>query len=232
MANFTGKKPKDTYQRLVQIESDETNRFKRFQDGLGNPIATASFDTLEVLHDLHVRSGSVFAQSFVTTYVTSSTLFQSGSTQFGDDLTDNHAFTGSVEITGSLKLAGTDLNLTGSFNHLGQYNHEGNLIQNGTVTLNGASEQIGNSIITGLITLNGSAIIGGNITQVGNHFLTGSVKADGNISAEPGVFMNPKTFRSEQVVVVPANHNAVMFGPISNATTIRINKNSKLRILR
>jgi hypothetical protein len=227
MANFTGTKPKDTYGRIVQIEEDG-----QFQNGFGNPILSASFNSLTVQENIYVRSGSVFAQSFVTTYVTSSTLFQSGSTQFGDDLTDNHAFTGSVDITGSLKLAGTDLNLTGSFNHLGQYNHEGSLIQNGTVTLNGASEQTGDSIITGLFTLNGSAIIGGDITQAGNHFLTGSVKADGNISAEPGVFMNPKTFRSEQEVVVPANHNAVMFGPISNATTIRINKNSKLRILR
>lgn len=214
MANFTGTKPKDTYGRIVQIEEDG-----QFQNGFGNPILSASFNSLTVQENIYVRSGSVFAQSFVTTYVTSSTLFQSGSTQFGDDLTDNHAFTGSVEITGSLKL-------------VGQYNHEGNLIQNGTVTLNGTSEQTGDSIVTGLFTLNGSAIIGGDITQAGSHFLTGSVKADGNISAEPGVFMNPKTFRSEQDVVVPANHNAVMFGPISNATTIRINKNSKLRILR
>ena len=212
MANFTGTKPKDTYQRLVQIESDETNRFKRFQDGLGNPIATASFDTLEVLHDLHVRSGSVFAQSFVTTYVTSSTLFQSGSTKFGDGLEDKHEMTGSVVITGSLELEGTDFTIRGSLNHLGQYNHTGNTVQTGNLTITGLSSLVGD------------------LEQTGNFNLTGSISTLGNISANPGVFMNPKRYNS--LVEVPANHNAVMYGPISNATTIRINKNSKLRILR
>ena len=224
MANFTGTKPKDTYQRLVQIESDETNRFKRFQDGLGNPIATASFDTLEVLHDLHVRSGSVFAQSFVTTYVTSSTLFQSGSTKFGDGLEDKHEMTGSVVITGSLELEGTDFTIRGSLNHLGQYNHTGNTVQIGDVNLTG------NKIHTGNLTITGLSSLVGDLEQTGNFNLTGSISTLGNISANPGVFMNPKRYNS--LVEVPANHNAVMYGPISNATTIRINKNSKLRILR
>ena len=228
MADLTNSKPKDTYQRLVQVESDETNRFKRFQNGLGSPILSASFYSLEVANDIYVRSGSVYAQSFVTTYTTSSTLFQSGSTKFGDGLEDKHEMTGSVEITGSLKLAGTDFTLTGSFNHLGLYDHEGNTIHNGNLTLNGNSEQTGDSIITGLLTLNGSAIIGGDITQAGNHYLSGSVIADGNIFANPGVFMNPKIFTNE--VIVPPNNNAGVFGPLSNNSLIRIQKNSKLRI--
>ena len=361
MADLTNSKPKDTYQRLVQVESDETNRFKRFQNGLGSPILSASFYTLEVANDLYVRSGSVYAQSFITTYTTSSTLFQSGSTKFGDGYEDVHEFTGSIKAIGSLAVdngifqneskalgsgsvaigakalaqgnfsvaignnvtasgaesfaqginlhasgeggahaeggdtlasgyrshaegyntsatgfqahsegestlasgtgahaEGFHVTASGNYQHAsGKYNIPNSsslfIIGNGTsnlnrsnvldisnnsttlnssFTLNGTSEQTGDSIITGLFTLNGSAIIVGDITQAGSHFLTGSVKADGNISAEPGVFMNPKTFRSEQDVVVPANHNAVMFGPISNATTIRINKNSKLRILR
>jgi len=224
MADLTNSKPKDTYQRLVQVESDETNRFKRFQNGLGSPILSASFYTLEVANDLYVRSGSVYAQSFITTYTTSSTLFQSGSTQFGDDLTDNHAFTGSVEITGSLKLAGTDFTITGSLNHLGQYNHTGNTVQIGDVNLTG------NKIHTGNLTITGLSSLVGDLEQTGNFNLTGSISALGNISANPGVFMNPKRYNS--LVEVPANYNAVMYGPISNASTIRINKNSKLRILR
>jgi cytoskeletal protein CcmA (bactofilin family) len=222
MADLTNSKPKDTYQRLVQVESDETNRFKRFQNGLGSPILSASFYSLEVANDIYVRSGSVYAQSFITTYTTSSTLFQSGSTQFGDDLTDNHAFTGSVEITGSLKLAGTDFTLTGSLNHLGQYNHTGNTVQIGDVNL------IGNKIHTGNLTITGLSSLVGDLEQTGNFNLTGSISALGNISANPGVFMNPKVFKNQ--VTVPPNNNAGVFGPLSNNSLIRIQKNSKLRI--
>ena len=216
MADLTNSKPKDTYQRLVQVESDETNRFKRFQNGLGSPILSASFYTLEVANDLYVRSGSVYAQSFITTYTTSSTLFQSGSTKFGDGMEDKHEFSGSVVITGSLQLEGTDLTLTGSFNHSGSYNHIGNTLQTGNLTL------------VGLTSLTGDSTIVGDILQTGTLRVTGSLFTKGNVTANPGVFVNPKQFNSN--VIIPPNNNAGVFGPLSNNALIRIQKNSKLRI--
>ena len=53
--------------------------------------------------------GILIAKEFHTTYVTSSVLFESGSTKFGDSLDDTHNFTGSVNITGSLSIGNIDL---------------------------------------------------------------------------------------------------------------------------
>ena len=50
--------------------------------------------------------GTITAKEFHTDYVTSSVLYQSGSTKFGDTLDDLHEFTGSVRITGSITLNG------------------------------------------------------------------------------------------------------------------------------
>jgi hypothetical protein len=50
--------------------------------------------------------GTVTAKEIHIDYVTSSVLYQSGSTKFGDTLDDLHEFTGSVTITGSITLNG------------------------------------------------------------------------------------------------------------------------------
>lgn len=47
-------------------------------------------------------SGNIVARNLLVVNVTSSTEFSSGSTIFGDQLSDTHQFTGSVSITGSL----------------------------------------------------------------------------------------------------------------------------------
>ena len=62
---------------------------------------TASFSTLHVEGNI-TTSGSVTAQQFYTEVVSSSIIYESGSTQFGDTLDDTHKITGSFEITGSL----------------------------------------------------------------------------------------------------------------------------------
>ena len=46
-------------------------------------------------------AGKITAQEIHTTLTTSSILYQSGSTKFGDDVLDKHEFTGSLNITGS-----------------------------------------------------------------------------------------------------------------------------------
>ena len=62
---------------------------------------TASFATLVVQGDI-TTSGSVVAQQFRTEFVSESIIFASGSTKFGDDTTDKHRFSGSIEITGDV----------------------------------------------------------------------------------------------------------------------------------
>ena len=61
--------------------------------------------------------GTLTAQEFHTEIVSSSTIFESGSTRFGDSSDDFHRFTGSVDIKGNLNstlaITGSDLKLPG-----------------------------------------------------------------------------------------------------------------------
>jgi len=59
-------------------------------------------------------TGDITAQQFNTEIISSSTIFESGSTIFGDDSNDTHQITGSLLVTGSQTI-------TGSLNVLGQY---------------------------------------------------------------------------------------------------------------
>ncbi len=83
MANFTGQKVKDTYQRVVQVDSGQ------LQDGLGNnlPISISN-------NDVHI-SGAIRAES----YIVSESIIEvsSGSTVFGNSSDDTHRFIGSVK---------------------------------------------------------------------------------------------------------------------------------------
>ena len=87
-------------------------------------------DTLTVNHGETIMSGSalvtsdltilgqVNARQFNISVISSSVLFESGSSRFGNTSDDTHAFTGSVNVTGSLYLNGIDLsqgNNSGSF---------------------------------------------------------------------------------------------------------------------
>ena len=47
-------------------------------------------------------TGKLTAQEFYTEFVSSSIIFESGSTKFGDSTDDTHKFTGSLYVTGAL----------------------------------------------------------------------------------------------------------------------------------
>ena len=78
-------------------------------------------DTLTINHGEAIISGSalvtndltilgvVNARQFNINIISSSVLFQSGSTKFGDKSDDTHLFTGSVSISGSLLVNGTEV---------------------------------------------------------------------------------------------------------------------------
>jgi hypothetical protein len=99
-------------------------------EGTGSFGSLKVNDTLTVNHGVSVISGSlgitsdltvlgsVNARQFNISIISSSTLFESGSSNFGNSLDDTHTFTGSVNVTGSLYLNGIDLsqgNNSGSF---------------------------------------------------------------------------------------------------------------------
>lgn len=72
-------------------------------DKIINGNASASIDDtgLYVNRDLYV-AGTITAEQIHTTYVTSSVLYQSGSTKFGDTSDDTHQITGSLLVSGSI----------------------------------------------------------------------------------------------------------------------------------
>ena len=78
---------------------------------------TASFATLHVEGNIST-SGSVTAQEFHTEVVSSSVIFESGSTKFGDTIDDKHDITGSLFVSGNITF---DTNLTSSITSTGSF---------------------------------------------------------------------------------------------------------------
>ena len=70
-----------------------------------NSLTTGS---LALTGDLTVL-GTVNARQFNISIISSSTLFESGSSNFGNSLDDTHSFTGSVNITGSFLVNGNEV---------------------------------------------------------------------------------------------------------------------------
>ena len=80
-----------------------------FHSGVSGSLGvTGSWDITEdmTIFGNAVVHGTLTARQFHTEFVTSSIIFASGSTRFGDTLDDIHQFTGSVKISGSLEMGG------------------------------------------------------------------------------------------------------------------------------
>lgn len=56
-----------------------------------------------------IVTGFIETQELRTTYISSSVLYRSGSTKFGDELTDTHSFTGSLSVSGSISVPDSGL---------------------------------------------------------------------------------------------------------------------------
>jgi hypothetical protein len=126
----------------------------------GSSTGTGSFGRVEVSGDARFQSnlivdGKVTAQEFHTEIVSSSIIFTSGSTKFGDSSDDNHSFTGSINQSGSFSL--NDGNLTVS----------DNIIIGGTTDLNGNLEVAGNITASLNISASGDILADGRIFEKG-----------------------------------------------------------------
>jgi len=80
----------------------------------GNASASINNTGFYVNRDVYV-DGIITAKEIHTSIVTSSVLFESGSTIFGNTSDDTHQFTGSVKISGSLQSDSITGSFTGSF---------------------------------------------------------------------------------------------------------------------
>ena len=147
MSTLTNRTIKSTYQQLLQVENNVV------QDGLGTSSLSASFDltglenitgslnvsgTTDLIGSASVSGSMKISGTFevlgtasishlITTYESSSIIYASGSTKFGDDTSDTHQRTGSMTISGSL----FSTNISGTFS--GSYKGDASGLT-GTVT--------------------------------------------------------------------------------------------------
>ncbi len=111
--------------------------------------------TLRVNTDVNI-DGTLTAREIHTSYVTSSVLFQSGSTKFGDTLDDIHQFTGSLRTTGSVIIDG-DLTVRGTTTLTATDVLRDSLIVSGAIAIMQA--QIQAQMISASLSMEGQRVI-------------------------------------------------------------------------
>ena len=135
-------------------------------------------NTLQLTGNFNV-SGSVTAIEFNTRIVSSSILYQSGSTKFGDGSNDVHDFTGSVYL-------GHNLNVTGSTTLAG------------TTTLIGTGS-VSSLVATGTISGSSNLEIAGNTIIVGTLNVTGNANFDGTIACDDSITIDSVTITDTEI---------------------------------
>lgn len=167
-----------------------------------------------------VVGGTVTAEEFITEKVATSYIYKSGSTKFGDDTDDNHAFTGSVEILGDLKLVGPQIQ-TGDLTITGNQNFTGNKVQTGNNTVTGQKLHIGSN------TQTGSYQHLGNKTQVGNTIKTGNSVQTGNINLTGDLIQTGSTLSLGNEV---RNGNTTIVGSLTQTGNILLNSTGSINL--
>ena len=120
--------------------------------------------------------GTVNARQFNINIISSSVIYQSGSTKFGDTIDDKHEFTGSVDISGSLIVNGSEVGIAP-----GPNTFDFNLDPEAAGTVNFIEDSTGN---TQAIARTGSfdVLIGNNrylsISSSAMNVTTGSITAN------------------------------------------------------
>ena len=208
MANFTSNKINETYQRLVQVDGGT------IQDGYGKILSGSMSDltvngVLEVTGSIRV-DGTVTARSFIATQVTSSIIYESGSTRYGDTSDDEHTFTGSLNVLGDQSLDG-DLYITGDTIQTGSINLQGNIAQKGDYVIVGNTTKTGDLTIEGRYNQRGRFELSGDSEQIGNSTHTGDLSRNGTTTLTGGLRNNGDAiFVGENTHTGRSNHEGTL----------------------
>ena len=138
--------------------------------------------------------GVVTAKELHITYVTSSVLYESGSTKFGNSFDDTHEITGSVMITGSFLIDGS-----GS-----------GVIINSNTNISGSLTSTGSTGLTGSLSLIGPADLDSDVDISGSLTVTGSTKV-GYISGSDAHFTSVETDYIDFTGVTPAHQQGRLY---------------------
>ena len=145
----------------------------------GNKVRSSDGNNI-VFGDGLTVSGSITVTGFIetqelrTTYISSSILYRSGSTKFGDELDDTHSFTGSLLVSGSISVPGSGL-ISGSSQILNGSGVWSGSVQLPSGVVSGSAQvdvmsttNIARLATTGSNTFNGNQIVSGSLTSTGN----------------------------------------------------------------
>ena len=110
-------KPDGIISGAAQVTSSLDFRYLEVGDDINTMVGYSrlattgsnSFNGNQTITGSVTITGTLTAASYHNVVVSSSTIYASGSTKFGDSLDDTHIFTGSVVITGSLSLVNANI---------------------------------------------------------------------------------------------------------------------------
>jgi hypothetical protein len=142
----------------------------------GNKILSSDGNAIQIGNSV-TMTGSLIVTGFIetqelrTTYISSSILYRSGSTKFGDELGDTHSFTGSLTVSGSISVPDSGL-VSGS----SQITYGGlSGVPSGIIS---GSAQLPSGLVSGSSQiLNGSGVFSGS-AQLPSGIVSGSVQID------------------------------------------------------
>jgi hypothetical protein len=208
---------------------------------VGESNLTFDGSTLTVTGDA-VITGKLTAQEFNTELISSSIIFESGSTIFGNSLDDTHRFTGSLLITGSNTVTGDNtvtgqsfviggqtitgsLITTGSNLFIGTQIVRGDTSLTGSLLTSGSNIFIGTQSVTGSLFTSGSNFLVGNTSLTGSFAISGSQAVNGYIGFEPVGALGIPTDKSASYIYTSGSTNDLYFtqynGPFTNTTRLR-----------
>jgi hypothetical protein len=155
---------------LYNIQASGVTGLNLAQIANGSSTASISDNGLQVNTNTFITGGltvlgTITAEQLDITVVSSSVLFQSGSTKFGDTLDDNHNITGSVNISGSISLNGQaigtgKLDETTFYSYTSSNNGRVSSLETSTSSLNSFTNSINTTIKN---KLNTESVISGSI---------------------------------------------------------------------
>jgi hypothetical protein len=140
----------------------------------GNKILSSDGNAIQIGNSV-TMTGSLIVTGFIetqelrTTYISSSILYRSGSTKFGDELGDTHSFTGSLTVSGSISVPDSGL-VSGS----SQITYSGlSGVPSGIIS---GSSQLPSGLVSGSVqVLNGSGVFSGS-AQLPSGIISGSAQ--------------------------------------------------------
>ena len=232
MSTLTNRTIKSTYDQLIHLENNV------IQDGLGTSSLSASLDitglenitgslnvsgstdligTSSISGSLKISGtfevlGTASISHLITTYESSSIIYASGSTKFGDDVSDTHERTGSMTISGSL----FSTNISGTFS--GSYKGDASGL---TGTISSSFAESASFATSGTYALSASeATTATNVfvipdnTAAGTHYLLFSQGVSGSHRAktDDGLYYTPSRNATS------ADTASIVLGSITSAS--------------